>query len=492
MKPWQTLIFELDVPGRRGYCLPELDIEESPLEDLVDAKYLATTLPKLPSVYEVDVVRHYTELSTLNYGVDTGFYPLGSCTMKYNPKVNEWAARLPGFAELHPHQPYSTTQGIMELLADLEAKLCAISGMDRFTMQPAAGAHGELTGIMMVRKYHEVHGEGHRNKIIVPDSAHGTNPATAAMAGYEIVEVKSTEQGLVDVAALKEVADENLAGLMLTNPNTLGLFEKDIQAIAAIVHEAGGLLYYDGANANAILGHARPGDMGFDIVHFNVHKTFSTPHGGGGPGAGPVGVVKALADYLPAPLLDQKERNGKPYYYWNYDVPHTIGRVKDFYGHIGVLVRAYTYLLSMGSDGLKDVAEKAVLNANYIQERLKGAYNVPHDTLCKHECVIGGLKEPNGTHTLDVAKRLLDYGFHPPTVYFPLIVPEAMMIEPTETESKERLDEFVDAMLTIAQEAKEDPEILLEAPHHKPVRRPDETLAARKPKLVYGGEEENL
>lgn len=484
MKDYDKLIFELSKSGRKAYRLPPLDIEDSNIEDYIPKEFINKDELKLPEVNEVEIIRHFTNLSSKNYGLDTGFYPLGSCTMKYNPKINESMARIDGFAKIHPYQDEDCIQGSLQLMYELDEALCEIAGMDKMTLQPAAGAHGELTAIMIIKAYHEKNGDTKRNKIIVPDSAHGTNPATAAMAGYKIVEVKSTEKGLVDTEALKEIVGDDTAGLMLTNPNTLGLFEKDIKEIAKIVHDAGGQLYYDGANANAILGHARPGDMGFDAVHFNIHKTFSTPHGGGGPGSGPVGVKKHLMEFLPVPTIDKKEEK----YFLNYDYPNSIGKVKDFYGHFAILVRAYTYILTMGRDGLKKVSEMAVLNANYLLSQLKDDYYLPIDTIYKHEFVLGGLKGdlPEAT-TLDIAKRLLDFGYHPPTVYFPLIISEAMMIEPTETESKETLDGFADAMKKIAREAKEDSRILKEAPHDTLVRRPDETMAARNPILRYEG-----
>jgi glycine dehydrogenase subunit 2 len=438
----------------------------------------------LPELYEVDIIRHYTNLSNKNYGLDTGFYPLGSCTMKYNPKINEDTARYDGFANLHPLQPDDCTQGSLQLLHELELSLSEIAGMDRTTLQPAAGAHGELTGVMIIKAYHEKRGEAHRNKIIVPDSAHGTNPATAGMAGYKIVEIKSTKDGLVDLDALRAAVGDDTAGLMLTNPNTLGIFDKGIKEIAEIVHEAGGLLYYDGANANAILGYARPGDMGFDVVHFNLHKTFSTPHGGGGPGSGPVGVKKELVPFLPVPMVEKKDDK----YFLDYDYPDSIGKVKDFYGHFGILVRAYTYILTMGSDGLKKASEMAVLNANYLCSQLKDYYHLPIDTIYKHEFVLGGLKDTlSEVTTLDIAKRLLDLGYHPPTIYFPLIINEALMIEPTETESKETLDEFIQAMIQIAKEAESDPAILKSAPNRTKVRRPNEVKAARDINVKYEG-----
>ena len=478
---YNKLIFELSQPGRTGYKLPELDVEEK--DNLIPEEFLSNAEFDLPEVSEVDVVRHYTNLSTLNFGVDTGMYPLGSCTMKYNPKINEEIIANPKLAHLHPKQDDYQVQGALEAMYTLQKSLCEISAMDYMTLQPAAGAHGEITAITIFKKYHEVNGNSEKNEIIVPDSAHGTNPATAAMAGYKVVEVKSNEKGVVDVEDLRKVVNEKTAGLMLTNPNTLGLFETKIKEIAEIVHEAGGLLYYDGANANAILGHARPGDMGFDAIHFNVHKTFSTPHGGGGPGAGPVGVKKFLRDYLPKPIV---EKDGDKYFL-DYSMEHSIGRMKDFQGHFGILMRALTYILTMGSDGLKCASTTAVLNANYLQAQLKDDYNLPHDFICKHEFVLGGLKDDcdGQVKTLDVAKRLLDMGFHPPTVYFPLIVHEALMVEPTETEPKQTLDEFVAAMKQIAQEARENKDILLEAPITTVVRRPDETEAAKKLILTY-------
>lgn len=478
---YNKLIFELSQPGRTGYKLPELDVEEK--DNLIPEEFLSNEELDLPEVSEVDVVRHYTNLSTLNFGVDTGMYPLGSCTMKYNPKINEEIIANQKLARLHPKQDDYQVQGALEAMYTLQKSLCEISAMDYMTLQPAAGAHGEITAITIFKKYHEVNGNPEKNEIIVPDSAHGTNPATAAMAGYKVVEVKSNEKGVVDVEDLRKVVNEKTAGLMLTNPNTLGLFETKIKEIAEIVHEAGGLLYYDGANANAILGHARPGDMGFDAIHFNVHKTFSTPHGGGGPGAGPVGVKKFLRDYLPKPIV---EKDGDKYFL-DYSMEHSIGRMKDFQGHFGILMRALTYILTMGSDGLKCASTTAVLNANYLQAQLKDDYNLPHDFICKHEFVLGGLKDDcdGQVKTLDVAKRLLDMGFHPPTVYFPLIVHEALMVEPTETEPKQTLDEFVAAMKQIAQEARENKDILLEAPISTVVRRPDETEAAKKLILTY-------
>lgn len=480
---YNKLIFELSTPGRTGYRLPPLDVEEKELSDLIPEDILNEEELDLPEVSEVDVIRHYTNLSNLNFGVDTGFYPLGSCTMKYNPKINEDMASLAGLTAIHPMQDIDEVQGALQILYDAQEYLCEVAGMDYMTLQPAAGAHGEITAIMVMKKYLEDQGETQRNEIIVPDSAHGTNPATAVMAGLKVVEVKSNEMGRVDVEDLKKVVSDKTAGLMLTNPNTLGLFETDIKEIADIVHEAGGLLYYDGANANAILGQVRPGDMGFDAIHFNVHKTFSTPHGGGGPGTGPVGVKAFLKDHLPKPIV---AKDGDKYYL-DYDIKQSVGRVKDFNGHFGIYIRGLAYMMAMGYDGLKLASSLAVLNANYLQHELKGAYNLAVDDICKHEFVLAGLKDDadGQLSTNDVAKRLLDKGYHPPTVYFPLIVPEALMIEPTETESKETLDSFIKAMKEIAEEAKEDIDILLEAPHNTPVRRPDETKAAKDLILTY-------
>lgn len=476
----QALIFEMSKPGRIGYSLPECDVPQTNIDELIPSHLLRTAPPQLPEVYEVDVIRHYTALSRRNFGIDNGFYPLGSCTMKYNPKLNEDVARLPGFAKIHPYQPESSIQGALELLYALQNDLAAITGMDQVTLQPAAGAHGEWTGLMMIRAYHESRGE-HRTKVIVPDSSHGTNPASATVAGLETITIKSDPKGLVDLEALRAVAGSDTAALMLTNPNTLGLFEEHIVEIAEIVHEAGGLLYYDGANSNAIMGITRPGDMGFDVVHLNLHKTMSTPHGGGGPGAGPVGVKCKLIPFLPKPTV---ERRSDGIYYFDYDKPESIGRVKAFYGNFGILVRAYTYIRSYGPEGLRAVSECAVLNANYMMRRLAPYYEVPYERLCKHEFVMSGRRlKKFGVHTFDVAKRLLDFGFHPPTIYFPLNVEECIMIEPTETESKETLDAFIDTMIRIAHEAEHQPELVLNAPYTTAVKRLNETQAARKPIL---------
>lgn len=484
MKNYNKLIFEISKEGRKAYSLPPCDVPEDSLDNMIPASFMRSEEAPLPEVSEVDVVRHFTNLSNKNYGVDTGFYPLGSCTMKYNPKINEDVAALGGFSNIHPLQPLETVQGALELMYGLDTMLSEITGMERVSLQPAAGAHGELTGLMIIKAYHESRGDNKRKKIIVPDSAHGTNPASAAVAGFEIVEIASDKNGAVDIETLKSVLNDEIAGLMLTNPSTLGLFEQNIKQIADLVHEAGGLLYYDGANANAIMGIARPGDMGFDVIHLNLHKTFSTPHGGGGPGSGPVGVKSELVKFLPVPVIEKKEDS----YIMDYDRPHSIGKVKSFYGNFGVAVKAYAYILSMGGEGLAEVSRKAVLNANYMMSKLKKYYTLPIDQVCKHEFVLSGLLEnDNQVATLDVAKRLLDYGYHPPTIYFPLIVSNAIMIEPTETESMETLDIFIDIMIKIAEEAKEDPEVLKNAPHNTIVRRIDEAKAARSLILKWDG-----
>ena len=468
--------------GRKGYRLPDLDVPEVELSKLLPKNLLREDEIELPEVSEVDVVRHYTALSNKNYTVDNGFYPLGSCTMKYNPKINEDIATLSGFSKIHPLQDENISQGALELMYDLKGKLCEITGLDDFTLQPAAGAHGEYTGLLVIKAYHEKRGDTKRTKIIVPDSAHGTNPASASVAGFDIVEIKSGEDGRVSIEELKKVLNDEIAGLMLTNPSTLGLFEKDIKLISELVHEAGGLLYYDGANLNAIMGIARPGDMGFDVCHLNMHKTFSTPHGGGGPGSGPVGVKKHLAKFLPIPTIEKE--NDK--FILDYNRPDSLGKIRSLYGNFGVMVKAYTYILTMGKEGLKAASQNAVLNANYIKESLRDYYNIGKDDICKHEVILSTLKEnPHHIATLDIAKRLIDYGVHPPTVYFPLIIEEALMIEPTESESKETVDEFIDAMKKIAVEAKENPELLHEAPVKASVRRLDQVKAARKPILKW-------
>ena len=476
------LIFERSREGRYAYSLPQSDIKTDSVESILDDKFIRKNKAEFPEVAELDLVRHYTELSNKNFGVDSGFYPLGSCTMKYNPKINEKVARISGFAESHPLQEEEQIQGSLEIIYSLQEELKEITGMDEVTLQPAAGAHGEWTALMIFKAYHIKNGEEHRNEVIVPDSAHGTNPASASFAGFKSVTVKSNERGEVDIEDLKRVVNENTAAIMLTNPNTLGIFEKNIMEIREIVHEAGGLLYYDGANLNAIMDKVRPGDMGFDAVHLNLHKTFTGPHGGGGPGSGPVGVKKELASYLPKPMVI---KDGDTFKYDN-DIENSIGRVKPFYGNFGIYLRAYTYIRTMGAKGLKEVSEAAVLNANYIKARLKDRYEIPYEQYCKHEFVLSGSKQKEyGVRTLDMAKRLLDFGVHPPTIYFPLNVEEGMMIEPTETESKETLDYFIDAMLQIADEVESNPDNVLEAPHTTIIDRLDETTAARKPILKF-------
>lgn len=452
-------------------------------EDLsfLDKKFVRNGKIGLPNVSELDAMRHYKELSDKNFCIEKGFYPLGSCTMKYNPKVNEFLAGLENFVNLHPLSDDNDCQGALELMFKLQEALKKITGMDAVTLQPSAGAHGELTGMMVIKKYFEVKGEK-RKKVIIPDSAHGTNPASAHLCGFDVVPVKSNEKGQVDIDALKALLDSDVAGIMMTNPNTLGIYEENVLEISKLMHENGSLLYYDGANFNAIMGYTNPKLMGFDVVHLNLHKTFSTPHGGGGPGAGPVCVVEKLKEYLPVPTV---AFDGEKYYR-NYNLEHSIGSVKGFYGNFGVLVRAYAYILMMG-DNLKEASENAVLNANYLKEKLKGSYLLPYDEPCMHEFVLSGEKQKheNGVSTLNIAKALMDENTHPPTVYFPLIVHEAIMIEPTESENKEVLDEFVNAMLKIAEEAKTNPEKVISAPHSTPVKRLDETLAARHPDLKF-------
>lgn len=434
----------------------------------------------LPQVSETEVMRHYKELSDKNFCVETGMYPLGSCTMKYNPKVNELMANLEGFANLHPLQSDEESQGALELMYNLQESLKVLTGMDAVSLQPAAGAHGEFTGMLIIKKYFEKRGES-RTKVIVPDSAHGTNPASASMAGFDIIQVKSNEKGQVDIEDLKTLLNDDVAAIMMTNPNTVGIFEEHVLEISELMHKNGSLLYYDGANLNAIMGYSNPAIMGFDVCHINLHKTFSTPHGGGGPGAGPVGVVEKLKEYLPSPIVEFKD--GK--YYRNYDMPNSIGKVRSFYGNFGVFVRAYTYILMMGSS-LKNATEDAVLNANYLKEKLKDVYDIAYNEKCMHEFVINGEKQKEeGSSTLHIAKRLMDYDIHPPTVYFPLIVHEAIMVEPTETESKERLDNFVEVMIKIAQEIKQNPDMVNAAPHNAPIKKVDETLAARQPNLKF-------
>ena len=472
------LLFERSRAGRGSDLLPACDVPVV----TYDQGLLRAEAPRLPEMAEVDLSRHYTELAKQTHGVNDGFYPLGSCTMKYNPRVNEEAAAQPGFTQLHPLQPVETVQGALEVIHTAEKMLCEITGMDGMTFQPAAGAHGEYTGLLLIRKYHQSRGDTARTKIIVPDSAHGTNPASATMAGFKVVSVPSNEQGGVDLDALRKAVGPDTAGLMLTNPNTVGLFDPNILEITQIIHDAGGLCYYDGANLNAIMGHVRPGDMGFDCVHLNLHKTFSTPHGGGGPGSGPVGCKDMLAQFLPSPHVEEKD--GK----FVFAAPeHTMGQVRSFYGNFLVVVKALAYLITLGKEGIPEASAGAVLNANYLMKQLAGAYDMSYDTQCMHEFVmtLQGLAHDTGVTAMDVAKRLLDFGMHPPTMYFPLIVHEALMVEPTETESMETLDEAARVFLDILAEAKTDAESLHHAPHDCPIGRPDEVTAARSPILRY-------
>ena len=475
-----TLIFELSKPGRKGYSLPKNELSDYSIAQLPE-NLLRQEAPALPEVDELTVVRHYTNMSNNNFGVDTGFYPLGSCTMKYNPKINEEMAAHPQFTALHPLQNLETVQGALSAYYQLQRSLSEIAGMAEFTLNPFAGAHGELTGLMVIRRYHESRGDAKRTKIIVPDSAHGTNPASAAVCGLDVVEVKSKPDGRVDVEDLKPLLDDTIAGMMMTNPNTLGLFENNIAEIAKLVHDCGGLMYYDGANLNPMLGKCRPGDIGFDVMHINLHKTFSTPHGGGGPGSGPIGVREGLEQFLPNPrvtcefdedgMVDYKIEMGE----------ESLGCISGFLGNFGVMMRALAYIVTLGSDNLKWVGPLATLNANYIKESLKDCYELPIEGVCKHEFVFDGLKDKStGVTTLDVAKRLLDYGYHAPTIYFPLLFHQALMIEPTESESKETLDGFIAVMRKIAQEAAENPELVKTAPHSTPVQRLDDTKAALK------------
>lgn len=475
-----TLIFELSKPGRKGYSLPKNELSDYSIAQLPE-NLLRQEAPALPEVDELTVVRHYTNMSNNNFGVDTGFYPLGSCTMKYNPKINEEMAAHPQFTALHPLQNVETVQGALSAYYQLQRSLSEIAGMAEFTLNPFAGAHGELTGLMVIRRYHESRGDAKRTKIIVPDSAHGTNPASAAVCGLDVVEVKSKPNGRVDVEDLKPLLDDSIAGMMMTNPNTLGLFENNIAEIAKLVHDCGGLMYYDGANLNPMLGKCRPGDIGFDVMHINLHKTFSTPHGGGGPGSGPIGVREGLEQFLPNPrvtcefdedgMVDYKIEMGE----------ESLGCISGFLGNFGVMMRALAYIVTLGSDNLKWVGPLATLNANYIKESLKDCYELPIEGVCKHEFVFDGLKDKStGVTTLDVAKRLLDYGYHAPTIYFPLLFHQALMIEPTESESKETLDGFIAVMRKIAQEAVENPELVKTAPHSTPVHRLDDTKAALK------------
>jgi glycine cleavage system P protein (glycine dehydrogenase) subunit 2 len=477
------LIFEKSQAGRRGGELPRYDLPPAGVpEDLRRSEP-----PRLPELAEPELLRHFTELSTRNFGIDTGFYPLGSCTMKYNPRVNERLVMVPGFRDLHPHQEEGAVQGALELMWRLQQALIEVSGLHACSLQPAAGSQGELTGLMLMRAYFEDRGEGdRRDTIITADTAHGTNPASVTMAGYKLAKVDTDTRGNLDVGHLRDLVDERTAGLMLTNPSTLGLFDEHIEEVAAIFHEVGALLYYDGANLNAVCGISRPGDMGFDIVHINLHKTFSQPHGGGGPGGGPIVVRDRLEPYLPVPAIVQDGDDFR----LDYDRPKSIGKVRGYTGPFGVFVRSYAYIRSYGPR-LREMSEVAVLNANYLLALLRDAYDLPFERLCMHEFVLSvrSLKREHGISALDVAKRLMDYGFHPPTVYFPLVVPEALMIEPTETEAKETLDAFAEAMLAIAREAAEDPDTIRSAPHDRPVQRLDEVLAAKKAIVRYGFEE---
>jgi glycine dehydrogenase subunit 2 len=467
------LLFESGSSGRSAFYWPDGDDQG---QGNIPATLLRHDIPGFPELGELEVLRHFTRLSQRNFAIESQFYPLGSCTMKYNPKVNEVAARLPGFAQIHPLAPVEVLQGAMELLYDLERMLLEICGMDSVSLQPSAGAQGELTGLMLIRACLAERGNP-RKKIIVPDTAHGTNPASSTLCGYDVVQISSTAQGVIDPATIAKVMDEQVAALMITNPNTLGLFEKDIEAIAEVVHGKGGLVYLDGANLNALMGVAKPGHMGVDVLHMNLHKTFSTPHGGGGPGAGPVAVKKMLSDYLPVPRIAKNAGT----FYLQERCPKTIGRVRSFFGNFGILVRAYTYIISIGGNGLEESSRMALLNANYIRKRLEKSYQLAYNEPCMHECIFTDrLQHKHGISTLDIAKRLLDYDFHPPTIYFPLVVSGALMIEPTETETPETLDAFVEAMLAIAREAEETPEVVKAAPHSTPVRRLDEARAARR------------
>jgi glycine dehydrogenase subunit 2 len=480
-------IFEKSREGRRGVTVPPCDVPQQDRAALLGADNLRADLP-LPEVSELDVVRHFTHLSHRNYSIDGGFYPLGSCTMKYNPKVNEKAAGMPGFAALHPMQPEATAQGALQIIHDVQAILSEICGMKATTIQPSAGAHGELLAMMMVKAYHRDRGEAHRNIVVIPDSAHGTNPASAARCGFKVKGIPSNNKGCTDLAALEKVLDGNVAALMLTNPNTVGLFETDIQQICKLVHDAGGLVYCDGANMNAMLGLTRPGDMGFDVMHFNLHKTFSTPHGGGGPGCGAVSVQECLEPYLPVPVVTKTGEGEGATYAFDHNRPKSIGKIHSFYGAFLIAVRAYTYIRSLGPEGLRGVGENAVLNANYIRARLSEQYEVAYgNQICMHEVVLSASrqKQQGGVRALDISKRLMDYGFHPPTNYFPLIVPEALMIEPTETESKQSIDEFIEAMLAIAEEAKSNPEVIKAAPQSTVVSRLDETSAVKNLDLRF-------
>jgi glycine dehydrogenase subunit 2 len=482
----EPLIFEISDPGKRAFALPELDIPQK--KDLFQNVRTRDSIAGFPEVSEIEIVRHFTRLSRTNYCIDIGFYPLGSCTMKYNPKINEKIASFPGFSQSHPLSPLEFIQGNLEILKTTEELLAEITGMDAFTLQPTAGAQGELVGMMLIRACLEDRGDP-RKIVLIPDSAHGTNPSSAHLCGYRVEEIKSNDQGTVDLEDLAKAMNDEVAALMITNPNTLGIFESDIREICAIVHDKGGFVYMDGANMNALVGECRPGDMDVDVIHLNLHKTFSTPHGGGGPGSGPVGVKRVLEPYLPIPLI---ERQGDSTLTFNFDRPKSIGRVRSFYGNFLVVVKAMAYILSLGPEGLREVAEIAVLNANYIRKNLEGEYCLKYETPTLHECVFSDkFQKEHGVSNIDIAKRLIDFGLHPPTMSFPLIVAGALMIEPTETESKKDLDLFIEAMKQIAREAQDNPEVLKEAPHTSYVRRLDETKAAREPVLRWRPEEIN-
>jgi glycine dehydrogenase subunit 2 len=472
------LIFESGSPGRSGFYWPA---DDGAAQGIIPGALLRDEIAGFPELGELETLRHFTRLSQRNFAIESQFYPLGSCTMKYNPKINELVARFPGFAEIHPLAPAGLLQGALELLYELERMLVEISGMEHVSLQPSAGAQGELTGLMLIRAYLTEQG-GPRRKIIVPDTAHGTNPASSTLCGYDVIQIASNAQGVIDVAAVEKAMDAEVAALMVTNPNTLGLFEKNLEAISQVVHAKGGLVYLDGANLNALMGVAKPGHMGVDVLHMNLHKTFSTPHGGGGPGAGPVAVKERLRDYLPVPQI---VKQGSRFELLE-ECPKSVGRVRSFFGNFGVLVRAYTYMISLGGDGLEEASRMALLNANYIRKRLEKSYQIAYDEPCMHECIFTDkMQHKFGVSTLDIAKRLLDYGYHPPTIYFPLVVSGALMIEPTETETPETLDGFVEAMLAIAREAKEEPDLVKSAPHSTPVSRLDEARAARKPVLRW-------
>jgi glycine dehydrogenase subunit 2 len=474
----EPLVFEMGSPGRKAYSLPSYDVPEVAIETLLPPAEIREAIDELPELTELDVVRHYTRLSQWNFNIDTNFYPLGSCTMKYNPKINETLARLPGFAQHHPMTPDSDSQGSLQLMYELQECLKTISGMDHASLHPAAGAQGEFAGMLMIQAYHSANGNP-RKKVLLPDSAHGTNPASATLCGYKPVQLPSNAEGTIDVAKLEAAMDEETAAIMLTNPNTLGMFEKDILKICEIVHKKGGLVYCDGANLNAIMGIAKMGDMGIDVLHINLHKTFSTPHGGGGPGAGPVCIKDILEPYLPAPIVEKAGSN----YKLNVDRPHSVGRLKSFNGNFGMLLRAYAYIRSLGPEGIREAARSAVLNANYIRAKLKDTFHLPFTGASLHECVFND--KGQGITTMDFAKALIDHGFHPPTVYFPLIVKGALMIEPTETESKETLDTFIESMQSIAKKGHEDPDSFHASPRLSKVSRPDEAQAARHPKLRW-------